>query len=75
MALWYGADDLDGTVQEEHIYHMAGSRTPESLTTAEIRRLILRRRARTGRAGHALQRARAGRERPLLPSGRRLLKP
>ena len=40
MALWYGADDLDGTVQEEHIYHMAGSRTPESLTTAEIRRLI-----------------------------------
>ena len=40
MALWYGADDLDGTVQEEHIYHMAGSRTPESLTTGEIRRLI-----------------------------------
>jgi aminodeoxyfutalosine synthase len=40
MALWYGADDLDGTVQEEHIYHMAGSPTPESLTTAEIRRLI-----------------------------------
>jgi aminodeoxyfutalosine synthase len=40
MALWYGADDLDGTVQEEHIYHMAGSRTPEWLTTAEIRRLI-----------------------------------
>jgi aminodeoxyfutalosine synthase len=40
IALWYGADDLDGTVQEEHIYHMAGSRTPESLTTGEIRRLI-----------------------------------
>lgn len=40
MALWYGADDLDGTVQEEHIYHMAGSRTPETLTTADIRRLI-----------------------------------
>jgi aminodeoxyfutalosine synthase len=40
LALWYGADDLDGTVQEEHIYHMAGSRTPESLTTGEIRRLI-----------------------------------
>jgi aminodeoxyfutalosine synthase len=40
MALWYGADDLDGTVQEEHIYHMAGSRTPEAMTTAEIRRLI-----------------------------------
>ncbi len=40
MALWYGADDLDGTVQEERIYHMAGSRTPETLTTADIRRLI-----------------------------------
>ena len=40
IALWYGADDLDGTVQEEHIYHMAGSRTPETLTTADIRRLI-----------------------------------
>ncbi len=40
LALWYGADDLDGTVQEEHIYHMAGSRTPESLSTGDIRRLI-----------------------------------
>jgi aminodeoxyfutalosine synthase len=40
LALWYGADDLDGTVQEERIYHMAGSRTPETLTTADIRRLI-----------------------------------
>ena len=40
MALWYGADDLDGTVQEEKIYHMAGSRTPEILTTARIRHLI-----------------------------------
>ena len=40
IALWYGADDLDGTVQEERIYHMAGSRTPEALSSAEIRRLI-----------------------------------
>jgi aminodeoxyfutalosine synthase len=39
-ALWFGADDLDGTVQEEKIYHMAGSRTPESMTTREIERLI-----------------------------------
>jgi aminodeoxyfutalosine synthase len=41
LAQWYGADDLDGTVQEERIYHMAGSRTPEALTPADIRRLIL----------------------------------
>jgi aminodeoxyfutalosine synthase len=40
LALWYGADDLDGTVQEERIYHMAGSRTPEALSTADIERLI-----------------------------------
>jgi len=40
LALWFGADDLDGTVQEEHIYHMAGSRTPEGMTTRAIRRLI-----------------------------------
>ena len=40
LALWFGADDLDGTVQEERIYHMAGSRTPETLTTADIRALI-----------------------------------
>jgi len=39
-ALWFGVDDLDGTVQEEKIYHMAGARTPESMSTAEIGQLI-----------------------------------
>jgi aminodeoxyfutalosine synthase len=39
-ALWFGADDLDGTVQQERIYHMAGSDTPEALTTSAIERLI-----------------------------------
>ncbi len=39
-ALWFGADDLDGTVQEEKIYHMAGSTVPEAMTTREISRLI-----------------------------------
>jgi aminodeoxyfutalosine synthase len=39
-ALWFGADDLDGTVQEERIYHMAGARTPESMTPRQIERLI-----------------------------------
>ena len=38
--LWFGADDLDGTVQEEKIYHMAGSTVPEAMTTREISRLI-----------------------------------
>jgi aminodeoxyfutalosine synthase len=40
VALWFGVDDLDGTVQEEKIYHMAGARTPETLSTSAIRRLI-----------------------------------
>ncbi len=39
-ALWFGADDLDGTVQEETIYHMAGSTTPAALSTAQIEKLI-----------------------------------
>jgi aminodeoxyfutalosine synthase len=41
LALWYGADDLDGTVQEERIYHMAGSSTPETLSTTDIEDLII----------------------------------
>jgi aminodeoxyfutalosine synthase len=39
-ALWFGVDDLDGTVQEEKIYHMAGSATPEGMTTADLSRLV-----------------------------------
>jgi len=39
-SLWFGVDDLDGTVQEEKIYHMAGARTPESMSTRELERLI-----------------------------------
>ena len=40
IALWFGVDDLDGTVQEEKIYHMAGAKTPETMSTYAIRRLI-----------------------------------
>ena len=39
-ALWFGVDDLDGTVQEEKIYHMAGSAAPEGMTTATLTRLV-----------------------------------
>lgn len=39
-SLWFGVDDLDGTVQEERIYHMAGARTPEAMTPSEISSLI-----------------------------------
>jgi aminodeoxyfutalosine synthase len=40
IALSFGADDLDGTVVHEKIYHDAGSDTPQELTVTEIRRLI-----------------------------------
>lgn len=40
IALGFGADDLDGTVVHEKIYHDAGSDTPQELSVTEIRRLI-----------------------------------
>jgi aminodeoxyfutalosine synthase len=39
-ALAYGADDIDGTVRHELIYHDAGATTPEVLSVDEIKRLI-----------------------------------
>ncbi len=41
IALSFGADDIDGTVVHEKIYHDAGSTSPQELTVEEIRRLIL----------------------------------
>ncbi len=40
VALKFGADDLDGTVVEEKIYHDAGAETPQVMTRQEIIRLI-----------------------------------
>jgi aminodeoxyfutalosine synthase len=40
-ALAYGADDLDGTVRHELIYHDAGATTPELLSVDAIRQLII----------------------------------
>ena len=61
-ALSYGADDIDGTVRHELIYHDAGATTPEALTYDEIRRLIADA-GQSGRAGYAVspRRARPGR--------------
>ncbi len=41
VALSFGADDLDGTVVEEKIYHDAGATTAQGLTLPELRRLIV----------------------------------
>jgi aminodeoxyfutalosine synthase len=40
IALRFGADDLDGTVIEEKIYHDAGATTPQGMTRRELARLI-----------------------------------
>jgi len=40
IAQCFGADDIDGTVVEERIYHDAGATTSQSLRRAELLRLI-----------------------------------
>ena len=40
ISLRFGADDLDGTVIEEKIYHDAGATTPQGMTRKELCRLI-----------------------------------
>ena len=40
LALRFGADDLDGTIVHETIYHSAGSDVPMGMTRAELVRLI-----------------------------------
>jgi aminodeoxyfutalosine synthase len=40
IALAYGADDIDGTVRHELIYHDAGADTPEIMSVEQLRRLI-----------------------------------
>jgi aminodeoxyfutalosine synthase len=40
IGLAMGADDIDGTVVEEKIVHMAGAKTPLGLTVDELCRLV-----------------------------------
>ena len=40
VALSYGADDLHGTIIEEHIFHMAGATSPQLQTEAEMLKAI-----------------------------------
>jgi aminodeoxyfutalosine synthase len=39
-SLSFGVDDLDGTVLEERIYHMAGADTPQAMSEPALHRLI-----------------------------------
>jgi aminodeoxyfutalosine synthase len=40
VALSYGADDLHGTIVEEHIFHMAGASSPQQQTEAALVKAI-----------------------------------
>ncbi|HEX7570366.1 MAG TPA: radical SAM protein [Verrucomicrobiae bacterium] len=40
VALSYGADDLHGTIIEEHIFHMAGANSPQLQTEADMIKAI-----------------------------------
>jgi aminodeoxyfutalosine synthase len=40
VSLAFGVDDLDGTVLEERIYHMAGARTPQALGEHQLHAMI-----------------------------------
>jgi aminodeoxyfutalosine synthase len=40
IGLSFGADDIDGTIVHETIYHAAGSGVPQGLTEAELIRLV-----------------------------------
>ncbi|MBV9671795.1 MAG: aminofutalosine synthase MqnE [Verrucomicrobia bacterium] len=40
ISLDYGVDDLHGTLMEEKIFHMAGSKTPQQQTVATLERTI-----------------------------------
>src|SRR4029078_9026572 len=40
VALSYGADDLHGTIIEEHIFHMAGAKSPQLQTEADMVKAI-----------------------------------
>jgi len=40
IALSYGADDLHGTILEEHIFHMAGARVPQLQTERDLVKAI-----------------------------------
>ena len=40
VALRFGADDMDGTIVEEKIYHMAGAGTAQQLSRPELERIV-----------------------------------
>ena len=61
ISLRFGADDIDGTVVEEKIYHDAGATTPQGLRRQDLIRLITEAGTRAFRARHAVSAGNADR--------------
>ena len=61
VALSFGADDLDGTVVHEKIYHEAGAETPQEVDRRRDPSPDHRSRPHSGRARHAISSRRARR--------------
>ena len=59
IALRFGADDIDGTVVEEKIYHDAGATTPQGMRRQELIRLIRKPAANRSSATRSTARSRA----------------
>ena len=54
IALRFGADDIDGTIVEERIYHDAGATTQQGFRRGELLQLIRKAGPRTDGARYAL---------------------
>jgi aminodeoxyfutalosine synthase len=65
LALNFGASDFDGTVIQEKIYHMAGARTPQELSVAELHHLIREAGGEPVERDHLYRRIRRGTGGPL----------
>ena len=61
ISLRFGADDMDGTVIEEKIYHDAGATTPQGMRREELERLIRAAGREPDRARHAVPAGHANR--------------
>jgi aminodeoxyfutalosine synthase len=55
VALSYGADDLHGTILEEHIFRMAGASSPQGRTESDMVKAIREAGPRAGPAQHLLR--------------------
>ncbi len=55
ISLGFGADDLDGTVRDERVFHMAGASTENALTKRQLVKLIKDAGTSSGRTRRVVQ--------------------